>query len=286
MVRVMASHVNLRAQPRMNADVVGQVEYDARLPARNTEGEWVEVEAPESVDLWVSKSFIQQPQNTVGVKKVNVRSGSSINYNIVTTLSLGDAVEPRGEFQDWLKIAPPEGTHVWIYRDYVEFLPSGDTAADVSPSETAGPAVEPPVAIEQAAVPAADGATQVVSSLDLPTPIVSPSVPVDDSGATAIPPPPPADLKLIPLSGQGRFTDVSGILRAAPLINEAPSRYRVVRWQDNRWQIICHVYGEASKFRSLQDKRVRITGWEYWIQKAAAPVLVPDQIQELHDSGR
>jgi hypothetical protein len=93
--------------------------------------------------------------------------------------------------------------------------------------------------------------------------------------------PPPANLKLIPLAGQGRFMEVSGKLRAAPLINEAPTRYRVVRWQNNRWQVLCHVYGEATKFRSLQDKTVRLKGREYWIQGAAAPVLVPDQIEEL-----
>ena len=93
--------------------------------------------------------------------------------------------------------------------------------------------------------------------------------------------PPPADLKLIPLEGQGRLVEVSGELRAAPLINEAPTRYRVVRWLDNRWQILCHVYGEASKFRSLQDKPVLVKGRQYWIQGAAAPVLVPDQVQEI-----
>ncbi len=54
----------------------------------------------------------------------------------------------------------------------------------------------------------------------------------------------------------------------------------MVRWQNNRWQILCHVYGAASKFRNLQDKRVRIRGREYWIQGAAAPVLIPDLIQE------
>ena len=116
---------------------------------------------------------------------------------------------------------------------------------------------------------------------DLPTPIVAPSVPEKDAPLREIPVPAPADLKLIPLEGQGRLTEVEGELRAAPLINEAPTRYRVVRWQDNRWQILCHVYGEASKFRSLQDKRVALKGRQYWIQGAAAPVLVPDQVQEL-----
>ena len=88
-------------------------------------------------------------------------------------------------------------------------------------------------------------------------------------------------LKLIPLNGQGRLTEIDGLLRTAPLINEAPARYRLVRWQNNRWQILCHVYGDAGKLRSLRDKQVRIRGREYWIQKAAAPVLVPDRIREI-----
>ena len=115
----------------------------------------------------------------------------------------------------------------------------------------------------------------------LPTPIVSPSVPVKDEVVREIPVPPPADLRLIPLEGQGRLSEFEGELRAAPLINEAPTRYRVVRWENNRWQILCHVYGAAAKFRSLQDKRVQVKGREYWIQGAAAPVLVPDQVLEI-----
>ena len=99
-----------------------------------------------------------------------------------------------------------------------------------------------------------------------------------------IPVPPPKDLNLVPLNGQGRLTEVEGLLRAAPLINEAPTRYRVVRWQNNRWQILCHVYGDAGKLRSLKDKKVRVRGREYWIQKAAAPVLVPDRIREVPDA--
>ncbi|MBR4253253.1 MAG: hypothetical protein IKQ15_13290, partial [Kiritimatiellae bacterium] len=81
-----------------------------------------------------------------------------------------------------------------------------------------------------------------------------------------------------------RITEIEGRLRAAPLINEAPARYRLVRWQNNRWQILCHVYGDAGKLRTLKDKQVRIRGREYWIQKAAAPVLVPDRIREIPEN--
>ena len=79
----------------------------------------------------------------------------------------------------------------------------------------------------------------------------------------------------------GSGATCAGVLRAAPPFNDAPARHRVLRWQDNRWQLLCHVYGEASKFRALQDKSVRVSGKEYWIQNTAAPVLIPDRIQEI-----
>jgi uncharacterized protein YraI len=292
-VRITADNVNLRAKPQLTAEVVAQASYDDRLVAREIGAEWIEVAAPAAVELWVMKQYVQMPQNTIGAQRVNVRAGPSINYNIVATLSLGDKVEPRGEeVQDWIKIAPPAAAYVWVSREYVEILSDRPEAAATMENEVAAvpakavanekvsrkrkskaPAGEESAVETAAPVPA--------PAPDLPTPIVSPSVPAKDTPGREIPMPPPADLKLIPLEGQGRFTDVEGTLRAAPLINEAPTRYRVVRWQNNRWQILCHVYGEASKFRSLQDKRIRMKGREYWIQGAAAPVLIPDQIQEI-----
>ncbi len=311
--RITADNVNLRAKALPAADVVGQVDYDARLDAFDIGEEWVEVAAPDAVDLWIMKSFVVSPANTVGANRVNVRAGPSINYNIVCTLSLGDAVVPRGEeLQDWIQIAPPAGSRVWVSRDYVEIL-SGDAIAAKNDQKTAEngrksvETAEKSAKSEKSDKKASSEAKKekkiskkrksksktdekavqpaLMADASLPTPIVSPSVPVKDSAGREIPVPPPANLKLIPLQGQGRITEVEGELRAAPLINEAPTRYRVVRWQNNRWQILCHVYGEAAKFRSLQDKRVSLKGREYWIQGAAAPVLVPEQVRELPAAG-
>lgn len=302
-VRVTADRVNLRAKALLTAEVVAQAAYDERLTAYEIGEEWVEVAAPAEADLWVAKSYVQMPANTIGANRVNVRAGPGINYNVVATLELGATVEPRGEeIQEWLKIAPPASARLWISREYVEIL-SGETAAAPEAAKTAEIAPEKAKKAEKEAQkaekaskkaekrksraqtelgePAAAPEAAVPPPADLPTPIVAPSVPEKDAVVREIPVPPPANLKLIPLEGQGRWVEVTGELRAAPLINEAPTRYRVVRWLDNRWQILCHVYGEASKFRSLQGQTVLVKGRQYWIQGAAAPVLVPEQVQEL-----
>ena len=225
---------------------------------------------------------------------------------MVCTLALGPTVDLLGQdAAEWRMIPPPAAARLWISRDYVEILPEttpaagksakiGSQKAEKTEKEAEIAEKEPQKAEKtekkakkgktkpaEPAEPALAPAAVAPPPADLPTPIVAPSVPETEEIVREIPVPPPADLKLIPLEGQGRLVEVSGELRAAPLINEAPTRYRVVRWLDNRWQILCHVYGEASKFRSLQDKPVLVKGRQYWIQGAAAPVLVPDQVQEL-----
>ena len=122
-VRVIGERVNLRAKPALTSEVVSQAEYNDTLTAYEIGDEWIEVAAPKTVNLWISKKFVQMPQNTIGANRVNVRAGPSINYTIIDTLSLGDAVVLRGEeIQDWLKIAPTPNAHVWIHHDFVEIL--------------------------------------------------------------------------------------------------------------------------------------------------------------------
>ena len=283
-IRVTAHNVNLRAAPNPVGDLVGQADYGDRLVARELGEEWVEIEPPDDVEAWVKAEYVLRPQNTIGANRVNVRAGSSINYNVIDTLSLGTPVEPVQEFGEWLKIKPPSTARVWISRQFVDPIAPEAEAPAAEPVAAAEP--NPPLQLEADEEPVPPPPAPPPRA-EPPTPIVSPSVPETDIAAEAageIPLPPPKDLKLIPLNGQGRLTEVEGLLRAAPLINEAPARYRLVRWQNNRWQILCHVYGDAGKLRSLRDKQVRIRGREYWIQKAAAPVLVPDRIREIPET--
>jgi len=51
---------------------------------------------------------------------VNVRAGSSLNYEIMTRLSKGDLILVKGEWRDWYKIRLPEGVLCWVYADLVD----------------------------------------------------------------------------------------------------------------------------------------------------------------------
>lgn len=302
------------------AEAVAQAKYNDVLRVRSISNEWVEVAVPEHVDLWASREYLQ-PDHRVAVKRLRIRCGPGINYHDVDIVEGGAQLVAREQGDapaGWLRIAPTDGASLWIYREYVELQddtvekervtpaetspvearkPSGKKKAKTSkstvqskkPPEPAGPEIQ--AANESVSEPPPPPEMPVVQVV--PTPQVAPSIPEigpraeveprtrRGSPSRDIPPPAPADLKLIPLEGQGRMTVVEGEVRAAPLITEAPARYRVVRWQENQWKILGHLYGEPAKYRPYQNKKVRVEGREYWIQKASAPVIVPVSIAPL-----
>ena len=140
-IRVTAHNVNLRAAPNPTGDLVGQANYGDHFVARELGEEWVEIEPPDGIEAWVKAEYVLRPQNTIGANRVNVRAGSSINYNIIDTLSLGTSVEPVQEFGEWLKIKPPSTARVWISRQFVDpVVPEAEAAA----VETVVAAAEPP----------------------------------------------------------------------------------------------------------------------------------------------
>lgn len=58
-------------------------------------------------------------EGEVNGDRVNVRAGSSLNYEEICKLNEGDRVAVRGEQGGWLKILPPPPVRVWIWGEYV-----------------------------------------------------------------------------------------------------------------------------------------------------------------------
>jgi hypothetical protein len=268
-VKVVGQRVNLRAKAEAQAEVVGQISDGEFLNARSFQDDWVEVAPPDSVDLWVHREFIKDSQ--VMAPKLYVRSGPGINYTVVGTLLRGDTITPKGDFGEWIKIVPPAVCSLWVNRSYVQVLqpeksklvPAQRSSAD-QPVKTGGQVVE--VAAE---------APDIYSP---PVVAVAPKAPVvqlvQQQAATNA----PLDMELIPLAGQGRAVQRDGILRLSGLVWGRPSRFRLVRYEGSRIEMICYVRGNSSQMNTLLGERLLIRGREYWVQGVKYPVVVPDEI--------
>jgi uncharacterized protein YraI len=308
--RIIAEKVNVRARPDLSGagEVVFQANLGEEYAVKTLTESWVGIAAPESCDLWAAKPFVRA-DGTVGASRLKMRCGPGSNYTVVDIVPRNTQLAVRDDAAapaDWVKVAPTEGAQLWIYREYVEVSdpPAESVVAGTGDLETL-PVLEAAAPAEtHPALAAADAETAGGEAAPLPrkprkprkeaaaadgdqreepapktakAPArIAPSVP-ETAGET---PPAPADLALIPLDGQGRMTVVEGEVRAAPLLSDVPARYRIVRWEDNKWKVLAHLYGEAAKYRGLQGKKMHVTGRAYWVKNASAPVVVPTEMRE------
>lgn len=273
--RVKSDRVNMRAKPDGAGEVVAQATLDERLRVRAVEPEWVQVSPPDRVDLWVHKDFVKDGLS-VG-EKVNVRAGAGINFSVVGQYTRGERVEVRGQFGEWLKVAPSNSA-LWVSRDLVDLL---YPARMIEPAPA--PLVDAPLPAQP--LPAgplnqAGGETDLGPVSQSPTmvqPLESPSaVPSSPDNRAAEP---PRDLNLVPLEGQGRLVQYEGELKPSPFMFGRPSKFRITRRSANQIHTLCFVRGNTRQLESLLNQRLVVRGREYWVQGVRQPVLVLERIE-------
>jgi hypothetical protein len=241
-VRVTGDRVSLRAEPKLEGYLLDRAMRGDELVFIDKTNGWVAVEAPESLDFWVAEEYIEN--GIVLPNKLNVRAGPSLNYARVGILSKGDAVESRGEFNNWLKIVPPRTCLVWINEDYVEVIqpPLPDPAELTEPEPSAEQAVEPDAVTETEVVP---------DPQELP-----PLMLVLDKSRT-----------------QGVYVELPGVLRRAN-----PGLYKLVLVQDGFEEPICLVRGRESQMERYLNRSMLIKGRRYWVKDIDLPVVQPERI--------
>lgn len=269
-VEVLSERVNLRAKPRPEAEVAGQVGRGVILEYRGTNMEWVAVAPPTNVGLWISSEYVKD--NKVGTGKLNVRAGAGINYPVVGTVYLGDVVTPRSQMGQWMEIAPPTNAVLWVHQDYVRAVAGEAALSNAAPADLSGP-------VPAAAAPA-----------DAPVVRPAPAVP---AVAAAIPEPeppviPPPDLKekeIVPLPGQGETMQFEGALHKTSFLDFSRiGDYCLVAWERGRPVTVCYIKGDKPQLKSLEGRRLRIKGDGYWLKESAKPLLIPREITPLVDA--
>jgi hypothetical protein len=247
-IRVTGDRVSLRAKPDLNGDLLDRAMRGEEMAYFEKTNGWVAVQAPDSLDFWVAAVYVQN--GVIQPEKLNVRSGPSRNYSVVAVLSKGDAVSLRGEFNDWLKIAPPQGSRVWISEDFVEFIepPKPEPLIEAIP--------EPELVVEPAPEPD-------VESRSEPEPVV-------ESPYEKLP---PLILVMDKSKPQGEYDQIPGVLRRAN-----PGLYKLVLIADGFEEPICLVRGKESQMERYLNRSMLLKGKVYWAKDIDLPIIQPEKI--------
>lgn len=287
-MRVTADSVNMRAKPNDTVETVKpQLNKGDQVMVRNIVGDWAEIVPPRNADLYVYGEFVRD--GSIQVSKLRVRSGPSISYKDVGMVNKGDKVVERGTFGEWVKIAPPPQTSLWVSTEYLEkaskpvekqekIVPTKpiaeEKAADQSAAREKPRERRPPPPTRRPIKPIMRSVEGSIRGRPVPT--------VDErrEAETAASAPAPADLDLIPLEGQGSMTEIEGILRSTglSLFSRAPAKYRLVVMRGNGFKTICYVKGNERQLNSFSGKPLKIKGRQYWVRGEDVPVIVPTQI--------
>ncbi len=237
-VRVTGDRVSLRSNPDLNSELLDRAMKGEELLFLGKTNGWLAVQAPENLDFWVSGQYVQN--GTVQPTKLNIRSGPSPNYSVVCVVKQGDTLALRGEFNEWLKIAPPAGSRVWISADYAELI---------QPPKLE-PEPEPVVESEFESEPA---------------PMAAPEPPEKELQ--------PLVLVLDKTKPQGVYDEIPGVLRRAN-----PGLYKLVLLVGDLEEPICLVRGKEAQMESYLNRSMLIKGKKFWAKGVDLPILQPVKI--------
>ena len=238
-IKVTGDRVSLRTKADLNAELLpDRAMRDEEFVFLGKTNGWVAVQAPSSLDFWAAGTYIQN--GVVVPEKLNIRSGPSQNYSVVFVANKGDAVVLRGEFNDWVKIAPPAGSRVWISEKYTEVIK---------------PPKPEPVPVVEIPEPEPE-----------PEPIVMAPEPTKEELK-------PLMLVLDDTKEQGVYDEIPGILRRAN-----PGLYKLVLIAGSLEEPICLVRGNEAQMERYLNRSMLIKGKKYWAKEVALPVLKVEKI--------
>lgn len=305
-VRVLGDRVNLRSRPVPDAEVVGQAMSGDLLVAAApvSTQEWVQVQVPPSVDLWVYSELVRDGR--IAVNQAQVRGGPGVQFKRVGGLDQGAPVEIRGVAGDWTRIAPFAGCFLWVNRAYVAPVLAAapaETASqvDVAPAdvrtddpglaalrtETEGGLPRPSAAATPAVAAAPPSAA--VSASPVAAADVSPAPPLAAPGPVRARTPAPVlpaafrGLPADPQRPQNAPASFTGILtRRATSGAYGVAVYQVVSIRDGRRrEALCDIIGLQDQLRPLEGSLVEVSGKIWHLAGETIPILEATRLLTL-----
>ncbi len=131
--------LNLRSAPGLKSFVVGSVPDKTVLKITRVQGSWLEVEAPETLKIYISEVRIRKDGTLSG--EVNMRTAMDSRSPALGILPKGTKVEKTDERRNgWVRIKVPAGVKVYaaaffVKYDYRAFDEKGNIHGSTPPAE-------------------------------------------------------------------------------------------------------------------------------------------------------
>lgn len=117
MVSIQGSSVNLRAGPKLNAEVLWEVSRGYPLKVIDRRGSWLRVQDFENDRAWVARSLTgKSPHHVVKAPIANLRSGPGTRFKVLAKLARYEVVRTRGKQPGWVRVERDDGQRGWVAK--------------------------------------------------------------------------------------------------------------------------------------------------------------------------
>jgi len=272
---VVASNVNVRGQAKLKSEVVTRITKGQSITVleeivRNNSGPdepsaWAKIALPPGAHVWINTSFINESNQTVRPKKLNLRSGPGENYSVIGLMHAGDAVKTMTTKGDWTEIEAPASAYAFVAAQYLKQGPAEAPAPPPAPPEP------PPAPTTVAAAPTM-----------APPPTTAPAVPAPTPPPAMTPAPTPAPTEpVVEEPPPPRIVQREGIVRGLTSI-QAPSKFVLISPDNGRDIDYLFTTSKELDLRRYKGLRIIVTGEEGLDERwGNTPVLTIQKIQVL-----
>lgn len=117
---VKAKLANVRSSPKINGEVLWQIEKYYPIIVMEKKDGWVKFKDFENDIAWIHGSLIDKTSSVITIKdKCNVRKGPGTDKPLVFTVERGVPFKVLDRKKDWINIQHADGETGWIFKSLV-----------------------------------------------------------------------------------------------------------------------------------------------------------------------
>jgi hypothetical protein len=119
--KIIGNHVRMRAAADLESHIISEVSKDEFIVVAGEKGDFYAVEPPADFKVYIFRGFVID--DTVVGDRVNVRLFPDREAPVIGHYNNGEPVQGAicKDSNQWLEISPPQNTHFYIAKEFVEY---------------------------------------------------------------------------------------------------------------------------------------------------------------------
>ena len=281
---VKKDRVNVRAQATPTSEVITQLkkgetvtvleEIAARKHKRGEPAKWARIQLPPNTPVWVYAPYIETTNNTVNIKRLNLRAGPGENFSIIGRIERGTAVKQIRTTDNWMEIEAPTNAYAFVAAEMLE----KSAAPAPAPTELAANTTK---AAPTQPRPTVENVKPETAPAVATEPVPAPTQPAQPTTQPPVLAPQPAATTTVEAAAPKRVVSREGTVVVSRSI-QAPTSYALENRESRRTVNYLHSESEDINLKKFAGKKVIVTGEELIDQRwVNTPIIEVESIRLL-----